>query len=74
MEIAGRYAFWHSVDLGVGRVQELALTAGTAIPTGNYNAKAADGSLIDPHGQLGTGGWGPFVGFHYRLEQGSWLA
>jgi hypothetical protein len=74
VEIAGRYAFWRSVVLGVGRVQELAATAGTSIPTGNYNAKAADGSLIDPHGQLGTGGWGPFVGLHYRLEQGSWLA
>jgi hypothetical protein len=62
------------VVLGVGRVQEAAVTVGTSVPTGNYNAKAADGSLIDPHGQLGTGAWGPFVGLHYRFEQGNWLA
>jgi hypothetical protein len=74
VEIAGRYAPWRSVQLGVGRVQELAVTAGTVIPTGNHDAKAADGSLIDPHGQLGTGGWSPFVGLNYRFEQGSWLA
>jgi hypothetical protein len=73
VELAGRYAFWRSVDLGAARVHELAITAGTAIPTGSHNAKAADGGLIDPHGQLGTGGWGPFVGLAYRFEQGSWL-
>jgi hypothetical protein len=28
---------------------------------------------VDPHGQLGTGGFGPFVGLHYRFEQGPWL-
>jgi hypothetical protein len=74
MEIAGRYAPWRSLELGIGRVQEFAVTAGTSIPTGDHNAKASDGSLVDPHGQLGTGGWGPFVGLSYRFEQGSWLA
>jgi hypothetical protein len=33
-----------------------------------------DGTLLDPHGQLGTGGWGPFAGVHYRFEQADWLA
>jgi hypothetical protein len=61
------------VYLGTGRVQELAVTAGTAIPTGDHNAKASDGSIIDPHGQLSTGGWGPFVGLNYRYEQVNWL-
>lgn len=74
IEVAGRYSLWRSVDLGVGRVHELAVTAGSSLPTGNHNAKAPDGSLIDPHGQLGTGGWGPFFGLSYRFEQGSWLA
>lgn len=74
LEIAARYALWRSVDLGGGRLHEFAVTAGTALPTGEHNAKAPDGSLIDPHGQLGTGGWGPFVGINYRFEQGSWLA
>ena len=74
VEVGARYALWTSVNIGARRVQELAISAGTAIPTGDHNAKADDGTLIDPHGQLGTGGWGPFVGIHYRLEQGDWLA
>ena len=74
MDIAGRYAAWRSVNLGTGRVHEFALTAGSALPTGSHDAKASDGSLIDPHGQLGTGGWGPFAGITYRFEQGRWLA
>jgi hypothetical protein len=49
------------------------VSAGTMVPTGNKNAKAAGGSLVDPHGQLGSGGWGPFAGLHYRFEQGDWL-
>jgi len=28
---------------------------------------------VDPHGQLGTGAWGPFLGIHYRFEQVNWL-
>jgi hypothetical protein len=74
VEVAARYALWRSVDLGVGRVHEVAVTAGTAIPTGSSNARDAAGALIDPHGQLGTGGWGPFLGLTYRFEQGNWLA
>jgi len=73
LELGARYALWTSVNLGARRVQEFAVSAGTAIPTGPYNAAAADGSLIDPHGQLGTGAWGPFAGIHYRIEQGDWL-
>jgi hypothetical protein len=72
VELAARYSVWASVHVGARRVQELAVSAGTAIPTGSYNAKAADGSLIDAHDQIGTGGWGPFAGVHYRLEQGDW--
>lgn len=74
VELGARYTLWTSVKVGERRVQELAVSGGTAIPTGNHDARAADGSLIDPHGQLGTGGWGPFAGIHYRLEQGDWLA
>ena len=74
IDVAARYTAWRSVSLGAGRVHEVAFTVGSSLPTGNHDAKAADGSLIDPHGQLGTGAWGPFVGLHYRFEQGSWLA
>jgi hypothetical protein len=74
VELGARYALWTSVQVGKRRVQELAVSAGSALPTGSYDAKAPDGSLIDPHGQLGTGAWGPFAGIHYRFEQGKWLA
>jgi hypothetical protein len=73
VEVAARYAFLRSINLGIGRVQELAVSAGSTLPTGKSDAKADDGSLIDPHGQLGAGGFGPFVGLHYRFEQADWL-
>jgi hypothetical protein len=72
VEIGARYALWRSVQVGARRVQELAVAAGSALPTGSHDAKMADGSVVDPHGQLGTGGWGPFAGLHYRYEQGDW--
>ena len=72
VEVGARYSAWRSVNLGVGRVHEVAFTLGSSLPTGAHDAKVADGSLVDPHGQLGTGAWGPFVGLHYRLEQGRW--
>jgi len=74
MELAARWALWTGVDFGARRAQELALSAGTSLPTGPYKDKDAAGDLIDPHGQVGTGGWGPFLGAHYRLEQGDWSA
>ena len=59
-------------------IPDLALSATVplvhkVIRTGRHDARASDGSLVDPLGQLGTGGWGPFAGLHYRLEQGDWL-
>jgi len=74
IEVAARYALWTRVDFGARRVQEFAISGGSALPTGNHNAKDSDGNLIDPHGQLGTGGWGPFAGIHYRFEQGDWMS
>jgi hypothetical protein len=54
------------------RSQELALGVGRSLPTGAHNARMPDGTPLDPHGQLGTGGWGPFAGLYYRYEQGDW--
>jgi hypothetical protein len=71
VEVAARYAVWRAVSLGVGRVQELALSAGTSAPTGPNGLRDA-GARIDEHGQPGTGAWGPFAGLHYRYEQGKW--
>jgi len=72
VELAARYALWRSVRIAQRRVQELALSAGTSIPTGEHQARATDGAIIDPHGQIGMGGWGPFAGLSYRLEVGDW--
>jgi len=72
IEAAARYALWRGVNLGIGRVQELAVTAGTSMPTGP-NGLRSGGERIDEHGQPGTGAWGPFAGIHYRFEERSWL-
>jgi hypothetical protein len=73
VEVAARWAPWRAVDLGRGRVHEVALAAGTSTPTG-ANSLRSGGERVDEHGQPGTGGWGPFAGIHYRFEQGRWLA
>jgi hypothetical protein len=77
-ELGARYALWRTINMGWGRVQEVALAGGVMIPTGANDAKSTDPStgavaLVDFHGQLGTGAWGPFLGLHYRFEQANWL-
>jgi len=81
-ELGARYALWRSINLGWGRVQEFALAGGITMPTGANDAKSTTtdpvtGTVtttpVDPHGQLGTGAWGPFLGVHYRFEQVDWL-
>ncbi len=74
VEVGARYALWSTVNFGARRVQELALSAGSSLPTGRDDARDAEGALVDPHGQLGTGGFGPFAGIHYRFEQADWIA
>jgi hypothetical protein len=72
VEVGARYALWRSVQVGQQRSQELALGVGSSLPTGAHDARMPDQTLLDPHGQLGTGGWGPFAGLSYRFEQGDW--
>jgi hypothetical protein len=79
VEVAARHALWSAVSFGARRVQEVALSLGSSLPTGKKDASTTDPAtgdrlLVDPHGQVGTGGWGPFAGLHYRFEQGDWLA
>ncbi len=71
VEVSARTTLWRLVQVGAQRAQELAVAAGTSLPTGAHDATDA-GALIDPHGQLGSGAWGPFAGLHYRYEQGDW--
>lgn len=74
VEVGARYTVWQSVNFARQRVHEVAITAGATMPTGIHDATTPSGALIDPHGQIGTGGWGPFAGVAYRFEQGDWLA
>jgi hypothetical protein len=41
------------------------------VPTGPDGATAG-GVRVDEHGQLGTGGWGPYAGAFYRLAGEVW--
>jgi hypothetical protein len=72
--VAARWAAWRRIDLGTGQVHELAISAGSSLPTGSSSAVDSSGVRIDEHGQLGTGSWGPFAGVHYRYEVGRWVA
>jgi hypothetical protein len=71
VELGARWALWRQVHLGIGRVQEVAVSGGTSVPTG-ANGRTEAGERVDEHGQPGTGAWGPFAGVHYRYEQGPW--
>lgn len=53
--------------------QSFALSAGTSLPTGENGAREA-GVRLDEHSQLGTGGFGPYAGALWRLEQSRWHA
>lgn len=72
VELGARYMLWRGVSLGTGRVHEVALSAGTSLPTGPNDLRE-DGERIDEHGQPGSGAWGPFLGVHYRYEHGRWI-
>jgi hypothetical protein len=54
-------------------VQTVAASAGTSLPTGPDDLEA-DGERIEPHGQPGTGAFGPFAGLHYRFAIGDFAA
>jgi hypothetical protein len=72
-EVAARVAIFDLPDFAARRRQTVALSAGTSLPTGSSD-QTVRGELIDEHGQLGTGSWGPFAGIHYRFEQDRWQA
>lgn len=67
LDFGGRWFFWREVDLVQRKAQNLALSAGSSIPTGDSNI-TVDGQLIDQHAQLGTGAVGPYVGLLYGIS------
>jgi hypothetical protein len=54
LELGARYAFWRSIDFANRRVQEVALSLGSMLPTGANDARTTDeaGDVVpvDPHG------------------------
>lgn len=74
LEVGARWAAWRAAEVGARRYRELAVSAGSTLPTGKKDARGGAGDLLDPHGQVGTGGWGPTLGLHYRHEVGDFIA
>lgn len=71
VELGVRWFPFQAVDFGARLRQSGAVMAGTSFPTGENDA-AQDGVRVDEHGQLGTGGWGPYLGLFYRLSGDAW--
>ncbi|WP_242393281.1 transporter [Anaeromyxobacter oryzisoli] len=78
VDLGARLAVWRRVEfvqdperIAVTRVQALALSAGTSLPTGEDDARR-DGLRLEEHAQIGTGGWGPYAGLLYQLSREPW--
>jgi len=72
LDVGMRFFLWDATSIQAQRRQNLALTAGTSLPTGADDATTAGGERIDQHAQLGTGAWGPYVGALYAFHQDPW--
>jgi hypothetical protein len=73
LDLGGRYFLWQHTEMTAGRRQNVAVTAGTSLPTGPNNAQE-NGVRIDDHAQLGTGSFGPYAGLLYAFHQDPWNA
>ncbi|HZZ83713.1 MAG TPA: transporter [Anaeromyxobacteraceae bacterium] len=73
VELGARYSLFSRVDFGRRQRQELAVSAGTSLPTGANDGRMG-GARVDEHGQVGTGSFGPYAGLHYAFSRGDWDA
>lgn len=71
VDLGARWFLFQKSDFVHQRRQEFALSAGTSFPTGSDNAMV-DGERLDDHAQLGTGGFGPYLGVLYAVHQDPW--
>jgi hypothetical protein len=71
VELGVRWFPFESVDFAARVRQSGSLMAGTSLPTGGNDA-TREGVRVDEHGQLGTGGYGPYLGLFYRLSGDTW--
>lgn len=72
-ELGARWFLLDRSNFEVMRHHSVALSAGTSFPTGPNDAREG-GVRVDEHGQLGTGGFGPYAGALWRVEQSRWHA
>jgi len=70
-QLGAGYFIVDRVDFSAGSRQELALSAGSAFPTGPNDSKA-DGERLDEHAQLGRGAFGPYAGITYAFHMDPW--
>ena len=71
VELGVRWFPFESVDFGTRLRQSGAVMAGSSFPTGD-NRATQGGVRVDEHGQVGTGGFGPYLGLFYRLGGDTW--
>ena len=71
LDLGGRWFFWSDIHIMDKWAQDMALSFGSSLPTGNSNI-TVDGELIDQHAQLGTGAAGPYLGLLYGLNREAW--
>ena len=71
VDAGARYFLSKDVDLPRGQRQELAVSAGTSLPTGDANAQV-EGVRLDDHAQVGTGAFGPYAGLLYAWHRDPW--
>ena len=71
VELGGRYVLFRRADFSSQSLQTIAVAFGSSFPTGPTNVQQG-GQLVDPHGQPGTGGFGPYAGLQYRFRADPW--
>jgi hypothetical protein len=71
VDVGARYFVFEHSDLASQTRQELALSAGTSLPTGADDV-TVDGERIDDHAQPGTGAFGPYAGLLYAWHRDPW--
>lgn len=71
VDVGARYFLFESSDLASRTRQELAISAGTSLPTGSDDVEV-EGERIDDHAQPGTGAFGPYAGLLYAWHRDPW--
>jgi hypothetical protein len=71
LDLGARWFFFDRADMNHQSRQNLALSAGSSLPTGGDDARVR-GERVDEHAQLGTGAFGPYVGLLYAFHRDPW--